>query len=59
MTIDELKHKLIEEVANQIKEDIDNGDVEAIEELLRFCPVENLIAYLPEDDCKPFNKLLK
>lgn len=59
MTIDELKYKLIEEVVNQIKEDIENGDVEAVEELLSFCPVTNLIGYLPEEEWKKFGSLEK
>ena len=40
--------KLIERVLEQIKSDLFNGDVEAIEELLSFVPRENLIGYLQE-----------
>jgi hypothetical protein len=52
------KQDLIETVLKQIELDVHCGDVEAIEELLQFCPIENLIAYLPEEDWKPFNHLV-
>lgn len=54
----DLNSLLIEQVVFQIREDIDSNDVESLEELLRFVPVKNLIHYLPEEDWKPFNKLL-
>ena len=41
--------QLIETVIDTIQVDLQNGDIEAVEELLRFVPVENLLAYLPED----------
>jgi hypothetical protein len=40
---------LYDEVLNQITEDIGNSDFTAIEELLKFVPRENLIAFLKED----------
>ena len=40
---------LIDSVIEQIKEDIKDGDLTAIDELLRFVPKKNLIGYLPED----------
>ena len=40
---------LRDEVMNQIAEDLSNSDFTAIEELLKFVPRENLIAYLPEE----------
>jgi hypothetical protein len=46
--------KLIERVLEQIKSDLFNGDVEAIEELLSFVPRENLIGYLPEEEWERF-----
>lgn len=46
------KDKLIELVVGDIKNDIEAGDVTAVEELLKFCPTENLMAYLPEDVSK-------
>jgi hypothetical protein len=52
------KQDLIEKVVEQIKEDLHCGEVEALEELLTFVPVENLIGYLPEEDWKPFNHLV-
>lgn len=39
---------LVDSVIEQIKEDIKDGDLTAIDELLRFVPKENLIGYLPE-----------
>ena len=45
---------LIERVVEQIKTDLLNGDVEALEELLTFTPRENLIAYLPEEEWEKY-----
>ena len=55
----QLFNELIEEVASQIHYDIQSRDVEALEELLRFCPIENLINYLPEEKHEQYKKLLK
>ena len=44
---DKFKQSLIDEVLEEIKKDIANGDLTAIEELLRFTPYKNLMAYLP------------
>jgi hypothetical protein len=41
---------LIEKVLMQIVDDIEDGDLTALEELLSFVPVANLEAYLPEGD---------
>lgn len=41
--------QIIEQVLDQIVEDVEIGDLTAIEELLRNVPVEQLLAYLPED----------
>ena len=51
---DNLKQELIERVVEQIKQDLISNDVEAMEELLRFCPTKNLIAYLPEEEWGKF-----
>jgi hypothetical protein len=51
------KQDLIETVLEQIKVDIDCHEYEAIEELIRFIPIENLIAYLPAEDWKKFKHL--
>ena len=51
------KEDLIETVHKQIELDIHCGEVEAIEELLGFLPIENLIEYLPEEDWKQFKHL--
>ena len=40
--------RLIELVINQIRKDLEAGDVTAIDELLRYIPAPNLEAYLPE-----------
>ena len=40
---------VIDLVLEQIKKDIAIGDVTAIEELLTSVPMENLVAYLPEE----------
>ncbi len=42
------KQVLIDEVIEHIKKDILDGDVSALDELLKVIPVENLKAYLPE-----------
>lgn len=51
------KEDLIKTVLEQIVMDVHCGDSEAIEELLTFCPIENLIGYLPESDWKKFKHL--
>ena len=48
---------LIETVIDQIITDVHCGDTQAIEKLLKFSPVENLIAYLPAQDWKKFKHL--
>lgn len=40
---------VIDLVLEEIKKDIAIGDVTAIEELLTAVPMENLVAYLPEE----------
>ena len=42
-------NNLVDSVIDQIKEDINGGDLTAIDELLRFVPKENLIGYLTEE----------
>lgn len=39
---------LIDRVLDQIVQDLEDGHLTALEELLKFVPRENLIAYLPE-----------
>lgn len=55
---EQLYQELIEEVVSQIHLDVQERDVEALEELLRFCPTEKLIGYLPERYHKNFKPLL-
>ena len=59
MALEDLFNELIEDVVDEIDRDIVNRDVEALEELLRFCPIPNLLAYLPEEKQKQYKKLLK
>jgi len=54
-----LKVELIDIVLDTIESDINKGDKTAVEELLNFCPIENLIAYLPEELWKKFDYLKK
>jgi len=56
---EQLYQELLEEVTSQIHLDIQDRDIEALEELLRFCPIENLIGYLPEELHENFKPLLK
>jgi hypothetical protein len=51
------KQDLIEKVLEQIVVDVHCGDEEAIEELIGFLPIENLIEYLPEGEWKQFKHL--
>ena len=52
--------ELIEACANQIVDDIiNNGDMSAIIGLLRYCPAEKLVYYLPEDEWKKFMREVK
>ena len=39
--------ELYDKVLEQIKQDVADGDLSAIDELLKFVPKENLEAYLP------------
>ena len=57
MTKKELREQLITEVLDQIKMDLSDGIEDTIEELLKFCPVENLVAFLPEDRTEDFKDL--
>jgi hypothetical protein len=43
------KQELIDKVLETIKADVINGDVTAIEELLKQVPIESLKSYLPEE----------
>jgi len=43
---------LIDQVLQQMQEDIANGDLTAIEEMLTYVPYAHLIGYLPEEKQK-------
>jgi hypothetical protein len=40
--------ELIDEVLEQIKKDIADGDLSALDEMLQAMPINQLVAYLPE-----------
>ena len=42
--------ELIDKVIAEIRISLENGDVTALEELLKSTPENNLIAYLPEEE---------
>jgi hypothetical protein len=44
-----MEDPIIEAVIEQMKEDLQYGDVSAIYEMLEFLPKKNLLAYLPEE----------
>ena len=49
ITDEDYMSNLTDAVLEKIQEDIANGDLTAIDELLQFIPRENLIGYLPEE----------
>lgn len=44
------KQQVIDKVLVEIVNDVTNGDMTAVEELLTLVPEENLVDYLPEDE---------
>ena len=51
------KQDLIDTVLEQVKLDVHTGELLALDELLGFMPIVNLIEYLPEGDWKQFKHL--
>lgn len=51
---EKLDHPLTNRVIEQIAEDISDDDTEALDELLRFVPILNLIQYLNEEEWDNF-----
>ena len=47
---DQYESPLVTRVLEGIRSAFEMGDIEAVDELLRFCPRENLIQYLPEEE---------
>ena len=43
------KQQLLDLVLEQIKTDVANEDLTAIEELIRFVPEERLVSFLPDE----------
>ena len=50
----ESQSPLVDAVLEEMKNAFQRKDVEAIDELLRFCPRINLIQYLPEEQWTKF-----
>lgn len=48
MNTHDSKQRLIDACLEQIKSDVENGDMTAIEELIRELPTDSLVNYLPE-----------
>jgi hypothetical protein len=44
------REQIVEQVLHQMRKDMINHDLTAIQELLEVVPIENLIGYLPEED---------
>ena len=44
-----MNEKLIDMVLEQIKADVESGDLTATAELLKFVPEKYLVGYLPEE----------
>lgn len=59
MDVNKLHQRLIDKVIDTIKDDLRWNDTTAIDELLKACPLENLIAYLDEKEWKQFNSLIQ
>jgi hypothetical protein len=49
MTTDNSRQRLIDAVLEQIKADVQNGDLTTVEELIRELPTDTLINFLPEN----------
>jgi hypothetical protein len=55
---EELMQNLLDKVIEEIQSDVNEGDLTAIEELLKFVPIPNLIGYLSDmGDLKKFEPL--
>ena len=49
MTTEDSRQRLINAVLEQIKADVEAGDITSIEELIRELPADVLMSYLPEN----------
>ena len=49
MSTEDSRQRLIDAVLEQIKADVAQGDMTAIEELIRELPTDTLINFLPEN----------
>ena len=52
-------NKLIDDVIDQIKIDLDYGELDALDELLRFIPEKYLIGYFPDNRMTRWQKIQK
>jgi hypothetical protein len=50
------KDSLIELVMAWIKKDVEDGDIQCIETLIRSCPTNNLTTYLPKKEFKKWKE---
>lgn len=48
MTTEDSRQRLIDAVLEQIKADVESGDMTAIEELIAHLPADLLMGFLPE-----------
>jgi len=49
ITTENIRQRVIDAVLEQIKADVQNGDLTAVEELIRELPTDILINFLPEN----------
>jgi len=54
---EDVRQRLVDACIEQIKKDVADGDVEALDELLKFCKTKNLYAFLSDDRAEEFNKI--
>jgi hypothetical protein len=58
--INKPRHReLVDVVLKQIVDDVLFGDMTAVEELLTFVPIFNLVSYLPDETFQKFKDLME
>jgi DNA-directed RNA polymerase subunit RPC12/RpoP len=50
--------ELVDRVLYHIEKDFRDKDLTAVDDLLKYCPIKNLVAYLPEEEWAEFKHLL-
>lgn len=53
----EQKQRLVDRVISVIQNDVADGEVEPLYELLKFCPTKSLLAFLPEYKQEEFHQI--